>query len=162
MTDIQQLVQKYADEYGTERRYLLPILQGIVKDERSLSIEAMIEVAKLLDVSAAEIYGTASFYHFLETEPMGKCKIHVCKSIICENKRKKDVLAVLEDILKIKVGSTTKDERFSLDHTNCLGMCHKGPVMLINDKVYSELTPDKTREIIMGILREEREKVTAN
>lgn len=159
MTDTQQLIKKLSEEYGCERHHLLPILQGIVDEERYLSAEAMIEVAKTLDMSAAEVYGVASFFHFLETEEKGRCKIYVCKSITCENKRKKDIMEVLEGMLKIKAGETTKDGRFSLEVTNCLGWCHKGPVMLINNEVFTELTPKKVRELMGQIMRKERDEL---
>ncbi len=63
-------------------------------------------------------------------------------------KGKNQVLHTIEDMLKIKLGETTPDGRFSLLQTNCLGWCHKAPAMLINDEVYSGLTPEKIREIL--------------
>jgi len=58
------------------------------------------------------------------------------------------IMQELEDLLKIKVGETTPNKKFSLLETNCLGWCHKGPAMLVNDEAYTELTPEKVREII--------------
>lgn len=153
MTDIQLLVKELSAKYGKERSSLMPILQGIVSKERYLSSEAMTEVARELDISAAEVYGTATFYSFLDTTPKGKYVIRVCRTIVCDMHGKKDVLKTLENILKIKVGETTMDKKFSLLETNCIGWCNKGPAMLINDEVYTELTPDKTREIIQDYIR---------
>lgn len=63
-------------------------------------------------------------------------------------KGKENVLQAIENTLKIKVGQTTADKKFTLKTTNCLGWCHKGPAMLINDEVYTELTPGKAIDII--------------
>ena len=63
-------------------------------------------------------------------------------------KGKSDIIQILEDILKIKVGETTADKQFSLIETNCIGWCHKAPAILINDMPYIELTPEKVTEII--------------
>jgi len=63
-------------------------------------------------------------------------------------KGKDEVLLALENMLKIKAGETTHDKKFTLLTANCLGWCHKGPVMLVNDEVYPELTPQKAIEII--------------
>ncbi len=153
MADIQVLVKELVNKYGTKREALIPILQGVVASERYLSSEAMIEIAKELDISAAEVYGTATFYSFLETVPRGKYVIRICRTIVCEMNGKKDVLKILEEILKIKVGETTMDKKFSLLETNCIGWCHQGPAMLINDEVYSQLTSDKVREIIQDYIR---------
>ena len=67
----------------------------------------MVEVARELDISAAEVYGTASFYTFLDTQVKGKYVIRVCKTITCSMKGKSDIIHTLEEMLKIKVGETT-------------------------------------------------------
>ena len=63
-------------------------------------------------------------------------------------KGKGQVVFAIQDMLKIKVGDTTADGRFSLLETNCLGLCHKAPAILINHEVFTDLTPEKVREII--------------
>ena len=68
MTDIQTRVKKLTKKYGNNRESLLPILQGLIEDERYLSEFAMKEVARELEISTAEVYGTATFYSFLDTE----------------------------------------------------------------------------------------------
>jgi len=126
----------------------MPILQEIVQKHNYLTDEAMVEVARELDVSAAEVYGTASFYTFLDTQVRGKYIIRICKTITCSMKGKSDIIQTLEDILKIKVGETTADRQFSILETNCIGWCHKAPAILINEMPYTELTPEKVSEII--------------
>lgn len=148
MIDVQDLVKTLSRKHGSKRGSLLPILQGITEIEKSLSAEMMIEVARELDISTAEVYGTASFYSFLDTEPRGEYIIRVCKTISCDMKGKKQIVKTLEDLLKIKVGETTHNKKFTLLETNCLGWCHKAPAMLVNDEVYTDLTPDKIRKII--------------
>jgi len=148
MPEIKELVKGLADKHGRNRESLLPILQGIVSEERFISDAAMTEVARELDMSAALVYGTATFYSFLDTKPRGKYVIRLCKTITCDMKGKKQIMKTLEDLLKIKVGETTKDNKFTLLETNCLGWCHKGPAMLINDDAYTELTEEKVSEIV--------------
>ncbi len=147
------LVKKLADKHGRARSSLMPILQGIVEKYNYLTDEAMVEVAKELDISAAELYGTASFYTFLDTQMRGKYVIRVCKTITCSMKGKNDIIQTLEDMLKIRVGETTSDNQFSLIETNCIGWCHKAPAILINEMPYTELTPEKVVEIIKGYMQ---------
>jgi len=153
MYSVGNLVKELAEKYGRERDSLIPILQGIVERHNYLTDEAMVEVAKELDISAAEVYGTASFYTFLDTEPRGKYVIRVCKTITCMMKGKNEILQTLEDMLKIKVGETTPDKMFSLLETNCIGWCHKAPAMLINEIPYTELTPEKVVEILKSYMK---------
>jgi len=155
MPEMKELIKDLADQHGRTRESLLPILQGIVKKERRVSEEAMSEVARELDMSAALVYGTATFYSFLDTQPRGKYVIRLCRTITCDMKGKKEILDTLKQLLKINLGETTKDNRFSLLETNCLGWCHKGPAMLINEEAYTELTPDKVSEIIDEYMKNE-------
>ncbi len=153
MYQVGNLVKELTDKHGRARDSLMPILQGIVAKHSYLTDEAMVEVAKELDISAAEVYGTASFYTFLDTKERGKYVIRVCKTITCSMKGKGEILEVLEDMLKIKVGETTSDKLFSLMETNCIGWCHKAPAILINEMPYTELTPEKVVEIIKGYMK---------
>jgi len=63
-------------------------------------------------------------------------------------KGKDEIIQAISHSLKIKVGETTHDNKFTLLTANCLGWCHKGPVMLINDEIYPELTTQKALEVI--------------
>lgn len=156
MSNIETLVKKLVEKHGNSRNSLMPVLQGIVKEEKFLSEEAMKVVAKELDIAAADVYGTASFYTFLDTIPRGKNVIRVCKTISCHMKGKNEIFEALEGLLKVKVGETTHDGNFTLLTANCLGWCHKGPVMLVNDEVYPELTQQKAVEIIEGISKNKK------
>jgi NADH:ubiquinone oxidoreductase subunit E len=151
------LIKNLADQYGRSRNNLLPILQSVVEHEKYLSELSMITIAKELDISASEVYGTATFYSFLEHKKMGRYIIRVCKTITCSMKGKNQILLAIQDMLKIDIGETTPDGTFSLLQTNCLGFCHKAPTMLINNDVYTELTPEKVREILSGYLAKAKE-----
>jgi NADH-quinone oxidoreductase subunit E len=153
MYQVGNLVKELSDKHGRERDSLMPILQAIVQKHNYLTDEAMVEVARELDISAAEVYGTASFYTFLDTQVKGKYVIRVCKTITCSMKGKSDIIHTIEEILKIKVGETTADKQFSLIETNCIGWCHKAPAILINELPYTELTPEKVSDIIKDYMQ---------
>ncbi len=154
MDPIKSLIKDLADTYGRERSNLLPIMQGVVEREKYLSEYSMVEIAREMDIPASEVYGTATFYSFLETKPTGMYTIRVCKTITCAMKGKGQVLFAIMDMLKIKLGETTPDKRFTLLETNCLGWCHKAPAMMINNEVYTELTPEKVREILTDYMKQ--------
>jgi len=147
------MVKELAEKYGRNRESLMPILQDIVRKYNYLTDDAMVEVATELDISAAEVYGTASFYTFLDTEIRGKNVIRVCKTITCSMKGKNDIINTIEEILKIKVGETTPDKMFTLLETNCIGWCHKAPAILINDMPYTDLTTETVIDVIKGYMR---------
>jgi NADH-quinone oxidoreductase subunit E len=148
-----ELVKELANKHGRYRESLLPILQDLVIHKRFLSKQDMVDVARELDISAADVFGTATFYSFLDTEPRGKYIIRICKTISCSMKGKNDILSTIEEILKVNLGETTPDRKFSLLETNCIGWCHKAPAMLINDKPFTELTPSKVTEILREYIK---------
>ncbi len=141
-------ITELVEIYGRSRTSLMPILQGVIAKKNFISDHDMTEIAKELDLSAAQVYGTATFYSFLDTEPRGEYVIRVCKTITCDMHGKKTIVQTLEDMLKIKVGETTPNKKFTLLETNCLGWCHEGPAMLINDTPFSGLTAEKVHDII--------------
>ncbi len=141
MNNISSTIKKTIDKYGTAREALLPILQTIKRETGNLDAYKLKEISKALGISAADAYGVASFYSFLEPVKLGKHVIRVCRTISCEMKKKQSIIDAIEKKLGIKTGETTNDGMFSLLETNCLGHCHKGPVMLINDDIYTELNP---------------------
>ncbi len=154
MSAIPTLIKTLADNHGRRRESLLPIMQGVIEQEKFLSEYSMIEIAREMDIPASEFYGTATFYSFIDTEPVGKYTIRICKTITCAMKGKNQVLFAIQDMLKIKLGETTPDKRFSLLETNCLGWCHKAPAMMINNEVYTELNPEKVREILSDYMKQ--------
>ncbi len=159
MKTVTELIKSLADQHGRQRHNLLPILQGVVEQESYLSEFSMIEIARELDMPTAEVYGTATFYSFLDHTKKGKYIIRICKTITCSMKGTNQVLLAIQDMLKISIGETTTDGTFSLLQTNCLGFCHKAPAMLINNEIYTELTPEKVREILSMYLKMKKEGV---
>ncbi len=153
MNPIKALIKDMAEKYGRTRESLLPIMQAVVEREKYLSEYSMIEIARQVDIPAAEVYGTATFYSFIQTKPTGQYIIRICKTISCAMKGKNQVMFAIHDMLKIKIGETTPDKRFTLLETNCLGWCHKAPAMIINDEVYTELTPEKVRDILSTYMK---------
>ncbi|MEI8007211.1 MAG: NAD(P)H-dependent oxidoreductase subunit E [Bacteroidota bacterium] len=141
-------ITELVDKHGRARTSLMPILQGVIEKNNFISDQDMTEIAMELDLSPAQVYGTATFYSFLETQPRGKYVIRVCKTITCDMHGKRTVVQTIEDMLKIKVGETSPNKKFTLLETNCLGWCHEGPAMLINEKPFSGLTTEKVHDII--------------
>lgn len=153
MSNSEEFISQLADKYGRKRESLMSILQEVVDEYYFLNEERMVNIAKELDISTAEVYGTASFYSFLKTSEQGKHVIRVCQTIICDMKRKEDIIEAITELIGIKPGETTHDGKFSLEYTNCLGCCHEGPAMLINDEPYAKLTPERVKDILVSYIK---------
>ncbi len=134
--------------HGGNRSALIPILQDIQRKHSHISDFAQQEVARLLDIHPVEVYSVVSFYAFLNTNPKGRNIVRLCKTITCDLQGKSAVSHAIERELGCKFGETTHDKKFSLEFANCLGMCDQGPAMIVNDKVFSQLTPEKAVQIL--------------
>lgn len=144
----ESAIKAAVQKHGKERKNLLPILQEVKQIKNYLSRSDVAEIGVEMGLALAHVYGVASFYHFIDLEERGQNIIWVCKTISCSMKGSNDIVMTLKERLKIKLGETTSDGKFSLLETNCIGWCHKGPAMLINDEPYTDLTPEKVIQII--------------
>ncbi len=146
---VNREIKKLKKAYGDNRSALMPILQNLQDKYLYLSDIIMQEVAHGLDIHPVEVEGVASFYSFFRTKTaQGKYVIRLCQTISCDLAGKANVARQLENELGIKFGETTKDGMFTIEYTNCLGMCDQGPAMMINDRLFAKVTPDKVSQII--------------
>jgi NADH:ubiquinone oxidoreductase subunit E len=145
---LSEEIESYVEKYGSDRSTLLMILHEIQKKHRHISDFAQQEVARLLNIHPVEVYSVISFFAFLNSNPKGRNLIRVCQTIACDMQGKTGVVQAIERELGIKVGETTRDNKFTLEYANCLGLCDVGPAMAINDQVYLKLTPEKAVELL--------------
>lgn len=141
-------IEKSVQAHGGSRESLMPVLQEIQKRYGYISDFAQQEVARLLDIHPVEIYGVVTFYSFLRSKAEGRNIVRLCRTISCDLAGKEAIARSIERELDIKFGETTPDKKFSLEYVNCMGMCDQGPAMLINDEVYTRLTPHKVVDIL--------------
>lgn len=144
-------IQELITLKGKSRSSLLEVLQEIENNHGYISDFAQQEIARLLDIHPVEVYSIISFYSSLHSEPKGRNIIRMCKTIACNMKGSENIANVLKKELGINFGETTKDRKVTLEYTHCMGMCDQAPAMLVNQKVYENLTIDKVIEILKGL-----------
>lgn len=151
ITDTDRLradVLALTEQYGCNRSALIPILQEVKKTECGIDSEAMQLIADVLDIHPVEVHSVASFYAFLQPELQGRYIIRLCRTLSCDLQGKDAVATALQEELGIGFNETTPDGVFTLEWAACMGMCDQGPAMLVNDTVYTRLTPAKVAEVI--------------
>ncbi|MGC9310589.1 MAG: NAD(P)H-dependent oxidoreductase subunit E [Candidatus Aenigmatarchaeota archaeon] len=130
---------------------LIEVFEEIVKQEGCLSKERLEELSSALDIPMAKLYSTASFYSFLPTRDKGKYIIRVCNSPSCCLNGSRELLEFIKKELKVELGEVTKDGKFSVVKSECMGACDRAPAMMINDRLYTNLTKPKIREILRSL-----------
>jgi len=150
---IQIIISHYPK--GKQKSALIPILH-IAQEEMggSLNVDIMDYVAGLLNITSIEVYEVATFYSQFYIDPVGKYVIEVCQTGPCAICGGEDMIAYLEEKLKIKVGETTEDNLFSLKAVECLGACGSAPVMQVNTEFHEFLNLQKIDEIIAKLRSE--------
>ena len=150
----EQIAAKYAEleAYISENKdmdgALIPVMQKAQELFGYLSLETMELISERLDVPVAEIYGVATFYALFSLTPKGEYVISVCTGTACYVKGAQLVLDEVKKQLGIGSGETTKDGKFSIQDTRCLGCCGLAPVMTVNSDVYGRITPDDVKGIL--------------
>ena len=106
----------------------------------------MFQLGEYLNLSAAKIFGVATFYTQFRLKPLGRHIINVCRGTACHVKGSERLLPILEQELGCKVGETTKDGRFTLDVVACLGACSIAPVISIDGEFYGNLKANEIKK----------------
>ena len=140
--DLVAFIEECAADAHPESQ-LIRVLHRVQGHYGHLGREQMDAVAQLLQVPASKVTGVATFYHFFRLEPRGKYMISVCLGTACYVKGAERVADRLQEELGIHFGETTKDGLFSLNATRCVGTCGLAPVVVVEDKVYGDMTPDQ-------------------
>jgi len=127
----------------------MPILQELNRSHSYISEDAMMAVSSALSVPRAEVYGVATFYSYFSVKPRGTYVIRICRTISCAKQGDyHPAIAALFSDLGIGFGETTADGVFTLEQTNCMGMCDQGPAMMVNEQVHAKLTESSVRTIL--------------
>ncbi len=148
--DVTAVVRAAVERHGATRDALIPVLTEVNDALGYLSPAAMTEISRQLGVSNSQLFGTASFYRMLSTKPRGRHVIQFCESAPCHVMGGRQVWPVLKEALGLETGQTSADGKWTLLATSCPGICGVGPVMMIDDDVYGNLTPARIKEILAG------------
>jgi NADH-quinone oxidoreductase subunit E len=145
---LEAQLDKVLASYTGTKSELIPILQQVQQVFGYLPEEAMSRIARFTGVPDCTVYGVATFYAQFKFVPLGRKVIKVCRGTGCYVKGAPRILDELEKLLGIKDGETTPDMEYSLETVACFGSCALAPVMVVNDRVYGRMTPDKVKEIL--------------
>jgi len=127
-----QIAKEIISRYPRPRSATIPLLHLSQEQNGYVTREAMAHVAELVGSTAAEVYGTATFYEMFKFEPVGKYCVNICRSISCHLMGAEDLLHHAEHVLGIKPGDTTPDGMFTLEAVECMAACTEAPAVQVN------------------------------
>lgn len=141
-------VRRIAKKWSRERGSLIMALHEVQEHYGYVPREVALQVAQLMDVPMARIYEVITFYNFFRLEPLGRFNISVCLGTACYLKGAGELIRTLSEELGITEGETTPDGEFHLQSVRCVGCCGLAPVVVINGKTYSKVTPQEARDLV--------------
>ena len=128
--------------YPEPRSALIPILHLAQEQEGWLTPDAMQQIGDLLDITSAEVLGTATFYDMFFTHPVGRHLVAICTNIACMLNGAEELLEHAEKSLGISAGATTADGEFTLEEAECLALCGNAPCLTVNWRYFGNVTED--------------------
>src|SRR4051794_5935359 len=138
--------------YPQSRSALIPVLHVAQEQDGWLTPDAIGHVAELLNLTAAEVLGTATFYDMLFTEPVGTYLVSVCTNIACLLNGGYELLEHAEERLGVKAGGTTADGKFTLEEVECIALCGNAPCLTVNWRFFGDVT-DQAFDSLIDDLR---------
>lgn len=144
------------EAHGSDARKLIPILQEVQHEYRYLPEEVLAYVATALGLPPAKVYGVATFYAHFALEPKGRHIIRLCDGTACHVKLSIPILEALRKRLGLdEKRKTTGDMMFTVETVSCLGACGLAPVLVIDDEVHGQVTPDAAVKLVESIIAKE-------
>lgn len=151
---LTQIVETAVKKHGAQPDAFIPILLEVNHDFGYIPAEAIRLARKLLHqpeehvlVSEGQLYGLASFYHMLHTEKTGRHVVQFCELAPCHVQGGRELWKAIQQTLSLQAGETDAGGRFTLKTVSCLGICGVGPVMLVDDDAYGNVTPEQLADI---------------
>jgi len=145
---VQDKIRSFLPRYDQKRAALLPALHVVQDALGHVPHQAMVEVAKILEIHPSAVLDTISFYTHYWTHEKGKKVVTVCRSISCELMGGRAVLDELKKQLAIDEHGTTKDGKYSLVTEECLAGCDHAPCLLINEKLHKRVKPEDVKALL--------------
>lgn len=151
---LKESLEARIEQTDHPKELVVDVMMAVQEHYGYLSDQALEESAELLNLNPMELEEIATFYTFIYREPVGKYVIHVCDSVVCWMDGSESIRDYLCRILEIELGQTTKDGLFTLLPVCCIGYCDRSPAILINKKVYGNLTPGKLDDVLEKLKKE--------
>jgi len=142
------IANKAIDMYHSKKEDLIPILMQVNQEIGFIPKEAMEQISLRIHVPQSHLYSVATFYHMLFTKQTGRHVIKFCESAPCHVVGGREVLDALKNELKLEPGETSSNGKWTLTTTSCLGVCGVGPVIMVDEDMYGNITPNQIPDIL--------------
>lgn len=145
---MKETVKNIVQRYGSDKGFLVPILQDVQKEYNYLPREALNAVSSELGVPMSRIFEVATFYKAFSLKPRGRHQLSLCLGTACHVRGAPVIQEHIERVLNLKSGETSQDLEFTFETVNCLGACALGPVLVADQEYHGQMTISKSNKIL--------------
>ena len=151
--DLRQKILAYLPRYPSKQAATLPALHLVQDELRCVPLEAVREIADLLDLAPAEVHDTMTFYGIFRDKehPLGKTRLWVCRGLACMLRGAYELIDHCESKLGVHCGQTTADGKITLEFAECIGACDGAPAVLLNDEHVMDVTPERADKLFADL-----------
>jgi formate dehydrogenase subunit gamma len=146
--DSDSTLERILAEHAGMEGALLPILHAVQDAVGHINAAHVARIAKALNLSRAEVHGVVSFYHYFRQHEPGRHVVHVCRAEACQAMRGEQTEQHARRELGVDYGGTSADGLFTLEAAYCLGNCAAAPTVMIDEKLYGRVTPERLAAIL--------------
>jgi NADH-quinone oxidoreductase subunit E len=155
----EELAREIIARYPVLKSAVIPLCHLAQEQDGHLTDDAMEHIADLLDLTPAEVLGTASFYEMFKREPVGKYLINVCTSIACFLNGGDELLEHAEEVLGTKAGGTSSDGLFTIEGYECIAACTEAPCLQVNYRYFHQISNDEFDALIDDLRQGRRDDI---
>lgn len=151
--DLKNRIKAYLPRYPRKQAVVLPALHLVHDEMRTVSNEAIVEIAEILELHPSEVHDTMTFYEFFKTDgdKLGRTRLWVCRGLACMLRGGYELLEHCEHKLGVKCGETTADGRITLEFAECIGACDGAPACLKDDVHVMNVTTEKADGLLQTL-----------
>ena len=151
--DLKNRIRAYLPKYPRKQAATLPALHLVHDEMRTVSNEAIVEIAEILELHPSEVLDAMSFYEFFkgEGEKLGQTRLWICRGLACMLRGAYELIDHCEAKLGVHCGETTADGKITLEFAECIGACDGAPACLKNDVHVMNVSPEKADELILNL-----------
>jgi NADP-reducing hydrogenase subunit HndA len=142
------IIKEVCAEFNNSEGELINVLHKVQHKLGYLPAEVQEVIARELNTNVAKVYGVVTFYSYFTMIPKGEFPISICMGTACYVRGAEQVLSEFKRQLKVEVGESTGDGKFSLNCLRCVGACGLAPVVMVGEKVYGRVAPTQVKQII--------------
>ena len=148
--DLKNRIRAYLPRYPRKQAVVLPALHLVHDELRTVSNEAIVEIAEILELHPSEVHDTMTFYEFFkhDGDKLGTSRLWVCRGLACMLRGGYELLDHCRDTLGVECGETTADGRITLELAECIGACDGAPACLNDDIHVMNVTAKSANELI--------------